>query len=125
MQRPIAFEDFAHRSIGHGAGGTAAGPMSGALTRIRTGQSARELLEQLRGRVIDSSGDSWRIEVFSIVDDSTHRWVQVCLTGADDRSVLLKLARFADDADAVSAIRYWIEESHWTHGGVLEVSPSN
>jgi len=125
MQRPIVFEDFTRRSIGHVAGATGTSRTPGVLTRIRSGQSARELLEQLRGRVIDAPGDSWRIEVFSIVDDSTHRWVQVGLIGADDRTVLLKLARFADGADAVSAIEYWIHESQSAHCGVLEVSPSN
>ena len=99
--------------------------MPGVPARIRTGQSPRDLLEQLRGRVIDASGGSWRIEVFSIFDDATHRWVQVYLNGPVDRTVLLKLARFADGDDAVSAILYWVQESSWPHGGVLEVSPSN
>ena len=83
-----------------------------------------ELLAQLNGRVIDGPGNPRHIDVYSIVDEGTHRWIQVGLRGDDCRTALLKLAYLADDDDAVTALKDWLRHSGPRHGSVLTVTPS-
>jgi hypothetical protein len=124
--RPIPFTAFLRRS-GLNSERPRFFAQSAALrrfARIRTEMSNDELLAQLNGRVIDRAGNPRRIDVYSIVDEGTHRWIQVGLQGSDCRTALLKLAYLADDGDAVSALEDWLRESGTRHGTVLTVTPS-
>jgi hypothetical protein len=118
MHRSIEFEDFVGRSIGQLVGHTNRRRWNGAFTKIRSGVSTHELLEELRGRMIAAAGDSWRIEVYSIVDDSTHRWIQLGLAGREERTVLLKLPYLADADDAIGSIAHWVRDSSCQHAVV-------
>jgi len=124
MHRLIAFEDLPGRSIAHIAGSTHPRRLLGTLTKIRGGVSTHELLQQLRGRMIDAAGQSWRIEVYSIVDDDAHRWIQVGLAGREERTVLLKLPYMADADDAIGSIEQWVCGSSCQHA-VVSVIASN
>jgi len=115
MHRSIGFEDFVGRSIGQLVGHTNRSRWNGAFTKIRSAPSTQDLLEQLCGRMIAAAGDSWRIEVYSIVDDSTHRWIQVGLAGREERTVLLKLPYLADADDAIGSIAHWVGDSSCQH----------
>jgi hypothetical protein len=95
------------------------------LSRIRVPMSSDALVRQLHGRDIQCCGESWQIDVYSIFDDDSDRWIQIGLRGTAARTVLLKLSRFADDVDAVDAIQHWIRKSPSPHSGVLTVTASN
>ena len=101
------------------------GAPCGRLTRIRTAMSTEQLLQRLNGHVVDVDGQSWQIDVFSIVDHDAHRWVQVGLNGADRRTVLLKLESLADDEDTLAAIEHWIRHSPGLQGGMVTVSDTD
>jgi len=97
----------------------------GRLSRVRTAMSSEELLRRLNGQTIETGAKSWRIDVYSIVNNDAHRWVQVGLEGADRRTVLLKMEYLADDEDARSAIEDWVGCSSALHGGVIVVPDSD
>src|SRR5262245_42511953 len=99
MRRVIAFDDFAGLFLSHPVFPTHQRRVPGTLARIRTRVSTHELLQHLRGRIIEVAGDSWRVEVYSIVDDSDCRWLQLGLSGPEERTVLLKLHCLADADD--------------------------
>src|SRR5262245_26924703 len=124
MQRPIPFPVSLRRPD---RGVTSPFRASAALrgfTRIRTEMSNDQLLAHLHGRVIDGSGMPRRINVYSIVDEGTHRWIQVGLQGADSRTALLKLAYLADDYDAVTALEEWLRDPNARYGSVVTVAPA-
>jgi len=97
----------------------------GHLSRIRTGMSTEHLLQRLNGHAVDVNGQSWQVDVYSIVDNDSHRWLQVGLNGADRRTVLLRLEYLADDEDALAANEDWIRHSSGLHGGMVTVSDTD
>lgn len=109
------------RAFGQRAGGTA---IHAHLSRIRTAISSDQLLHRLNGQTITAGTKQWRVDVYSIVENDAHRWVQVGLDGTDRRTILLKLAYLADDEDAVAALEQWVRHSSAIHGGVITVSDS-
>jgi hypothetical protein len=115
MRRVIAFQDLARWSVSHFVLPTHRRRVTATLTRIRAGVSTHELLRQLRGRVIDAAGESWRVEVYSIVDDSNHRWIQLGLAGREERTMLMKLPYLADADDAIGSIEQWVCDSSCQH----------
>ena len=120
----IAFEDLADGSISHFVSRAYPRPAHAGFTRIRGVVTSQELLQQLRGRRIDVAGESWRIEVYSIVDDSTHRWIQLGLAGREERTVLLKLPYLADAVDAIGSVEQWVCGSSSQHA-VVTVAASD
>ncbi len=95
------------------------------LSRVRTPISSEQLLQQLNGQTIVVGPTTWRIDVYSIVENDGYRWVQVGLDGGCRRTVLLKLEYLADDKDAIAALEDWLDDSTALHGGVLTVSDSD
>jgi hypothetical protein len=84
--------------------------------------SNEQLLQRLNGRVVEVDGQAWQIDVYSIVDSESNRWVQVGLNGEDSRTALLKLACLADDEDAIVAIEDWIRNSSVLVSGIVSVA---
>jgi hypothetical protein len=97
----------------------------GQLSRVRTVVSNEQLLNRLNGQIVTAASNSWRLEVYSIIDKDAHRWVQVGLEGTDRRTVLLKLEYMADEEDAIDAVQDWVRSSSAVHGGVVTVSDSD
>jgi hypothetical protein len=100
------------------------GAVHGQLARIRTAISSEQLLHRLNGQTVAAGARSWRVDVYSIVENDAHRWIQVGLDGSDRRTILLKLEYLADDEDAVAALERWVRHSSAIHGGVITVSDS-
>jgi len=95
------------------------------FARIRSQISTDALVELLHGRMIHDDVAVWRIDVYSIVDANDYRWIQLGIEGPEHRTLLLQLAPFADDGDAIAAIGQWMRTSSLSHAGLLTVRPSN
>ena len=117
MRRVIAFDDLAGRSFSHFVFPIPRRRVTGTFARIRS-VSSEELLQELRGRMIDAAGETWRLEVYSIVDDTSCRWLQLGLAGREERTVLLKLPYLADADDAIGSIAHWVRDSSCQHAVV-------
>ena len=128
MNRHVEPDQFVRRfrlQLRPFGGHVGSGAPYGELSRIRTGMSTEQLLQRLNGHVVAVDGQSWQIDVYSIVDNDAHRWVQVGLNGPDRRTVLLRLEYLADDEDALTAIDAWIRHSSSLHGGMVTVSDTD
>ena len=123
MRRVIAFDDLAGRSFSHFVFPIPRRRVTGTFARIRS-VSSEELLQELRGRMIDAAGETWRLEVYSIVDDTSCRWLQLGLAGREERTVLLKLPLLASADDALESIEQWASDSSCRHG-VVTVPPAD
>ena len=69
---------------------------------------ADHLFETLDGRGITTPAGAWFIEIQSIYDEGTDRWIQLTLTGNPTYTLTFRL-NLGDDADeAVRALTMWL-----------------
>jgi hypothetical protein len=69
---------------------------------------ADELFATLDGRSITTPRGAWFVEIQSILDDASHRWIQLSLTGDPPYALTFRL-NAGDDADeAVRALSLWL-----------------
>jgi hypothetical protein len=80
------------------------------------------LHDRLDGEVVACGQETWRMEVYGIVEGDTQRWIQLGLQGFDRRNLLVKLAYRASDTDVVTAIQQWLAGSERLQGDVLTVA---
>jgi hypothetical protein len=66
------------------------------------------LFGALDGQDLMALGEHWRIEVFSVVEEPLHLWVQLRLVGRLPRVLTLCLSRGADAKDALKALTVWL-----------------
>ena len=69
------------------------------------------LYRVLDGHVIARRGHQWRLTVCGIFADSTHRWVQIRLTGTSEYLLTLRLAVTATGADYHAAVAHWLDSA--------------
>jgi hypothetical protein len=69
------------------------------------------LFRVLDGRVIARRGRQWWFTVCGIFADSTHRWVQLQLTGTSDYLLTIRLAVTATGADYYTAVADWLDRA--------------
>ena len=62
------------------------------------------LREALEGRAVTVSGQSWRLEVYSVLDYAGRRWVQLALEGEPHYMLTLNLAVGAGAQRALLAL---------------------
>ena len=72
---------------------------------------ADELFATLDGRSITTPQGAWFIEIQSILDDASYRWIQLSLTGTPPYSLTFRV-NTGDDADeAVRALSVWLSST--------------
>jgi len=67
------------------------------------------LFGALDGRDFVVGGEHWRLEVFSVVEDAQHLWIQVRLIGRLPRLLTLCLPGQADVPEALAALTTWLD----------------
>lgn len=72
---------------------------------------ADELFATLDGRSITTPQGAWFVEIQSIFDDASYRWIQLSLTGNPQYALTFRV-NFGDDADeAVRALSLWLSST--------------
>jgi hypothetical protein len=64
----------------------------------------RQLFGALDGRDFLAANKHWRIEVFSIVEQAAHVWIQLRLVGRSSTPLTLCLSRSADVREALETL---------------------
>jgi hypothetical protein len=67
------------------------------------------LFGALDGRDFMAAGEHWRLEVFSVVEDAQHLWIQLRLVGHLPRLLTLCLSKRADVHEALTALTAWLD----------------
>ncbi len=70
---------------------------------------AHDLLRTLDGHSLGSEGETWEVVILGIHTVGSHRWIQIVLDGPTSEHLVLRIADRADGAEALHAIRAWIE----------------
>jgi hypothetical protein len=71
---------------------------------------AYELFAELDGSDFVAADESWRIEVYGVLDDHGYRWIQIGLTGTRSDMVTLRLVEGAGAQHAIMALTAWVAE---------------
>lgn len=66
------------------------------------------LFSALDGRDVTVSGDRWHIEVYSVADVQSDRWVQLAVTGGSLFMITLKLSAAVNVGQVLSAVATWV-----------------
>jgi hypothetical protein len=69
------------------------------------------LYRVLDGHVITRRGRQWRLTVCGIFADSTHRWVQLRLTGTSEYLLTIRLAVTDTGSDYYTAVADWLDRA--------------
>jgi hypothetical protein len=89
--------------------------------RSRVDRKTDRLFAALDGSEVRTFGLCFNLEVYSVTDQSTGRWVQLGLRGAHEHLVTLRLPRQSGLREAAIALSEWLADP--THvGEVLEVA---
>jgi len=67
------------------------------------------LFGALDGRDFMAAGEHWRLEVFSVVEDAQHLWIQLRLVGRLPRLLTLSLSKSADVREALAVLTAWLD----------------
>jgi hypothetical protein len=73
------------------------------------------LFGALDGQDFVAAGEHWRVEVFSVVEEATHVWIQLRLVGRLSRLLTLCLSRKADVREALEAVTTWLDGRPASH----------
>ena len=69
-----------------------------------------ELFEDVEGSELTAAGATWRIQVFSIIDDEGGRWIQLGLTGPCQDLATLQLPPGGNATHVALALNDWFED---------------
>ena len=89
-----------------------------AAARLRTSRSRRrygskhadKLFAALDGSEVNSFGCRFDLEVYSVTDQSTGRWVQLGLRGTHEHLVTLRLPIESGILEATNALSEWLSD---------------
>lgn len=70
--------------------------------------SPQGLFEGLDGRVVTVSNHWWRVSVFGVFDDDSHRWLQLGLEGHRDCTLTLRMRRNGGVRHAIYILSSWL-----------------
>jgi hypothetical protein len=73
-------------------------------------ESPQEIFEALDGTEVWAAGREWRIEVFSVLEDSSATWLQVRLSGESEWMLTLKLRRGDTAEKALAILASWLDK---------------
>jgi hypothetical protein len=93
------------------------------LLAYRSGAERKtaRLFAALDGSEVRTSGHRFYVEVYSVTDQSTGRWVQLGLRGAHEHLITLRLPKQSGLQEATSALSEWLTDP--THvAEILEVA---
>src|SRR5262249_30218643 len=77
--------------------------------------------EELDKRRIVNGSSSYVVQVDGVHTDSRGAWVQVAFVDHPESSVVLRISRYATVANAVAALRAWLEKDAHQRRHVIEV----
>src|SRR5262245_5248997 len=83
--------------------------------------STHELFAELDGSEFVVNGQTWRIEIYGVLDDDGCRWIQLGLTGPRNDMATLRLVKGAGAQQAISALTVWVGQRS-TGRNVLNVA---
>lgn len=66
------------------------------------------IFRALDGHQLTASKKTWRMEVYSIVDEGETRWIQVALRGSESHELMVAAPRNSNAKQIASALRTWI-----------------
>ena len=86
--------------------------VSGELrpTAAKAPVSPDELFVELDGTDFVASGQTWHVEIYSVIDDQGFRWVQLGVTGPRSEMATLRLAKGASGEHALIALTGWLSQ---------------
>ena len=85
--------------------------------RPRSGRNADRLFAALDGSEVRTSGCRFDLEVYSVTDQRTGRWVQLGLRGTQEHLVTLRLPVKSGLSEATNALSEWLADpSHVANG---------
>ncbi len=73
---------------------------------------SRRIFGALDGRDIMAAGEHWRVEVFSVVEQAAHLWIQLRLVGDAPTALTLRLPRNANVREALQTLSDWLNRRH-------------
>ena len=86
-----------------------------------TERKSARLCAALDGSEVRTSGLRFDVEVYSVTDQSTGRWVQLGLRGSQEHLITLQLPRQSGLREATTALSEWLSDP--THvAEILEVA---
>ena len=61
-------------------------------------------------------GDHWHLDIFSVVDESDARWVQLDVVGPEEHLITLRLDRGAPSENVLACVSSWLADpAHEPH----------
>ena len=72
--------------------------------------TADDLYQALDGADVLLDGKSWHVDVFSVVDESDARWVQLELIGPQEHLITLRLDRGAPSRNVLACVSTWLAD---------------
>jgi hypothetical protein len=82
------------------------------------GRKTDRLFAALDGSRVRRSGEEFKVEVYSITNQTAGRWIQLGLRGAETEFVTLRLPRQAGLQQASAALLTWIADPAHLSGAV-------
>lgn len=79
-------------------------------SRRRPSQNADRLFAALDGSEVQTSGCRYDLEVYSVTDQATGRWVQLGLRGTQEHLVTLRLPIESGLSEATTALSRWLSD---------------
>ena len=77
-------------------------------SRLSIAGLSHRIFQALDGHQLTASRKTWRMEVYSIVEDGETRWIQVGLHGLESHELMVAAPRGSDAKQITSALRTWI-----------------
>ena len=84
------------------------------LERRPAEHTADALFWELDGSELDASGRQWTVEVYSVTDQPSGRWLQLGLKGAQDHLLTLRLPNDGGTDEAARALAAWLADPDHT-----------
>ncbi len=97
------------------------GPLPAMQETPTDGARPDGLFSALDGRELIAMGRRWQVEIFSICDQGSERWVQLALHGVTDYMLTFRLAAGNTARDLVPTILSWLMHPTDT-GDVISVA---
>jgi hypothetical protein len=77
-------------------------------SRLSIAGLSHRLFQALDGHQLTASRKTWRLEVYSIVDEGETRWIQVALHGLESHELMVAAPRSSDAKQIMAALKTWI-----------------
>jgi len=79
-------------------------------SRLSIAGLPHRIFSALDGHQLTASKKTWRMEIYSVVDEGETRWIQVALHGLESHELMVAAPRSSNAKQITSALRTWISQ---------------